>query len=192
MAAGDSPARKLARTLAGESPAPHRQNHPLLNWPPASPIVKLRRWTSLGMDHKGRQQRLQKCSRPASPGCAAGHSSSQRSLSLRIHRQRRVLLVTEAKSVFFTDGRYTTQARAEVQGGADRDRVARLRWQRPPNGWPAQQERRLDVTHPPRFALRLGIESDRISWRPAPGWPVFCLQVSACARLRLWWSRPAW
>jgi Xaa-Pro aminopeptidase len=68
-----------------------------------------------------------------------------------------VLLVSERKSVFFTDGRYTEQARAEVQGA--RLVIAR----KPPLAaaaeWLMENATRLGGKRP----LRLGIESEHLT-----------------------------
>jgi Xaa-Pro aminopeptidase len=68
-----------------------------------------------------------------------------------------VLVVSEGKSVFFTDGRYTEQARAEVQGA----RVVIAR--KPPiaaaAGWLLENAARLTCKKP----RRLGIESEHLT-----------------------------
>jgi Xaa-Pro aminopeptidase len=71
---------------------------------------------SSGMDHQGRQQRL----RSALPlhhldGLLVTHLPNVLYLS-GFRGSAGMLLLTSAKSVFFTDGRYTSQARSEVQG----------------------------------------------------------------------------
>ncbi|MBZ5705437.1 MAG: Xaa-Pro peptidase family protein [Acidobacteriia bacterium] len=68
------------------------------------------------MDHKGRQKRLQGALGPSRlDGLLVVHLPNIRYLC-GFTGSAGTLLITEEKSLFFTDGRYTTQARAEVQG----------------------------------------------------------------------------
>jgi Xaa-Pro aminopeptidase len=68
------------------------------------------------MDHKGRQRRLQEClHRNRLDALLVTHLPNIRYLC-GFTGSAGALLVSDAKSVFFTDGRYSTQARAEVQG----------------------------------------------------------------------------
>src|SRR2546430_16484420 len=68
------------------------------------------------MDHKGRLRRLQESlHRNRLDALLVTHLPNIRYLC-GFTGSAGVLLVSDAKSVFFTDGRYRTQARAEVQG----------------------------------------------------------------------------
>jgi Xaa-Pro aminopeptidase len=68
------------------------------------------------MDHKGRLQRLQESlQRNKLDSLLVSHLPNVRYLC-GFTGSAGLLLVTQDKSVFFTDGRYTAQARAEVQG----------------------------------------------------------------------------
>src|SRR2546429_9104796 len=69
------------------------------------------------MDYKGRQRRLRE-SLPSNrlDGLLVTHLPNIRYLC-GFTGSAGALLVSDAKSVLFTDGRYRTQARAEVQGG---------------------------------------------------------------------------
>jgi Xaa-Pro aminopeptidase len=68
------------------------------------------------MDHKGRQKRLQEAlSHNRLDGLLVTHLPNIRYLC-GFTGSSGALLVTAGKSIFFTDGRYTTQAKAEVQG----------------------------------------------------------------------------
>jgi Xaa-Pro aminopeptidase len=68
------------------------------------------------MDHKGRLRRLQESLHPNRlDALLVTHLPNIRYLC-GFTGSAGVLLVSDAKSVFFTDGRYRTQARAEVQG----------------------------------------------------------------------------
>ena len=50
------------------------------------------------------------------PRCAAGYAFAQRPLPVRVYRQRGSAVGGSGRPVFFTDGRYTAQARQEVAG----------------------------------------------------------------------------
>jgi len=69
------------------------------------------------MDYKGRQRRLRE-SLPSNrlDGLLVTHLPNIRYLC-GFTGSAGALFVSDAKSVLFTDGRYRTQARAEVQGG---------------------------------------------------------------------------
>lgn len=68
------------------------------------------------MDHKGRQKRLQTAlDRNRLDGLLVTHLPNVRYLC-GFTGSAAALLIAEGKKVFFTDGRYTAQARAEVQG----------------------------------------------------------------------------
>src|SRR5271166_772165 len=68
------------------------------------------------MDHKGRQKRLGSVLKSHRlDALLVTHLPNIRYLC-GFTGSAGVLIVTETKSVFFTDGRYTEQARAEVQG----------------------------------------------------------------------------
>ncbi|MBZ5599787.1 MAG: Xaa-Pro peptidase family protein [Acidobacteriia bacterium] len=68
------------------------------------------------MDHQGRQARLRnELGRSRLDGLLVTHLPNIRYLC-GFSGSSGALLISEGKSVFFTDGRYTTQAKAEVQG----------------------------------------------------------------------------
>ena len=68
------------------------------------------------MDYKGRQQRLRSAlALHRLDALLVTHLPNILYLC-GFHGSAGVLLVTDSKSVFFSDGRYTTQARSEVEG----------------------------------------------------------------------------
>src|SRR5947208_16899594 len=68
------------------------------------------------MDYESRQQNLRsKLSRHRLDGLLIVHLPNIRYLS-GFTGSSAILVVTESKSVFFSDGRYSAQAKAEVQG----------------------------------------------------------------------------
>ena len=94
----------------------HTTNITPPNWSPPSPVVKLPPWILQAWITKGRQRRL-RSSLPAHRLDALLVTHLPNILYLCGFRgSAGALLLTEAKSVFFTDGRYTTQARSEVRG----------------------------------------------------------------------------
>jgi Xaa-Pro aminopeptidase len=109
------------------------------------------------MDHKGRQKRLQEAlSHSRLDGLLVTHLPNIRYLC-GFTGSAGALLITEGKSVLFTDGRYTAQARAEVQGA----RVA-IRRKAPLVAvaeWLTTNRRSLGRKQP----WRLGIEGEHLT-----------------------------
>jgi Xaa-Pro aminopeptidase len=109
------------------------------------------------MDHRGRQKRLQSAlSHNRLDGLLVTHLPNVRYLC-GFAGSAAALLITEEKTVFFTDGRYTTQARAEVQGA----RVV-IRRQSPVSAvaeWLTANRKSLSRKGP----WRLGIEGEHLS-----------------------------
>ena len=119
---------------------------------------------SPGMDYKGRQQRLRSAlALHRLDALLVTHLPNILYLC-GFHGSAGVLLVPDSKSVFFTDGRYTTQARSEVEGAriviaskASVDSGRRMAGQ-------AGQEEGLNVVHSSRRVriFRVGIDGERL------------------------------
>jgi Xaa-Pro aminopeptidase len=71
---------------------------------------------SSGMDYKGRQQRLRTDLAPQRLNALLVTHLPNILYLCGFHGSAGALLLTESKSMFFTDGRYTTQARSEDEG----------------------------------------------------------------------------
>ena len=97
------------------------------------------------MDHKGRQRRLREAlSAQRLDAMLVTHLPNVLYLC-GFTGSAGILLITESKSVFFTDGRYAVQSRAEVQ--ASRIVIARNpRWWRQRSGW--RRNTKADAAQP--------------------------------------------
>jgi len=108
------------------------------------------------MDHARRQQDLRSMlRRHRLDGLLITHLPNIRYLS-GFTGSSAVLVITESKSVFFTDGRYSAQAQAEVQGA--KLVISRKAPILTAADWPAKNRSRLGKSR-----IKIGIEGDHLS-----------------------------